>query len=319
MNVFTEKVLGIFKYPFGGIMIYKRFYCAALILISLIFCQPARAGDDIAKASSGKRATDANDPGAVEEDKEALKVISWNILYSFNHGESTERGIKWIKSQSPDVLALQELKGTKARGLQEKAQQWGHKHSVILKERGFPVGLTSKEPIEVIEKRVEGFHHGYLHCKTYGIHFFVVHFWRTKPNESRIILDKIKLLLESGEKVIVLGDFNNRSRRDRGADDKEERPGAYQVVDRFEAAGFVDTTHKHDKKALYSFGSPILIPEWVKTMEELKAKQKRIDFIFADKELSKYSVSGTIMHSEELDMISDHYPIVIRFKLPRRN
>ena len=295
---------------------YKRFSCTAIILISLILCQPAQAGDDAANRSQCKQSTEPNNLKVIENTKNPLKVICWNILYSFNHSKATDRGIEWVKTQSPDVLALQELKGTKAAGLQKMAQQWGHNHSVILKERGFPVGITSKEPIQVIEKRIEGFHHGYLHCKTYGIHFFVVHFWRTKPNESKIILDKIEPLLESGEKVIVLGDFNNRSRRDRDGDDNNERPGSYLVTDRFEKAGFVDTTHKHNKKALYSFGSPILIPKWAKTMEEIESRRKRIDFIFADKNLSKHSVSGTIMHSEELGMISDHYPLVAEFKLP---
>ena len=262
-----------------------------LFVLVVLVCQSVMAGDD------------------------TVKVISWNILYSFNHGESAERGIAWIKEQGVDVLALQELKGTKGAKLAKMAEKWGHGHSVILKEKGFPVGLTSKEPIEVIEKRVKGFHHGYLHCKTYGINFFVVHFWRSKPNESKLILDKIKPLLERGERVVVLGDFNNRSRRDKRGDDKEERPGAYTVTDRFEAAGFVDITHKHDKDALYSFGSPILIPKWAKTMEEVEARRKRIDFLFADKELSKSSVAGTIMHSKELDMMSDHYPVMAEFKV----
>ncbi len=249
------------------------------------------------------------------KEENLIKIISWNVLYSFNHGKAAEQGGDWIKDQAPDVLALQELNGNTAESLQNKASQWGHNHSVILKEHGFPVGLTSNQPIEVIEKQVKGFHHGYLHCKTYGINFFVVHFWPSKPKESELILEKIKPLLDSGQKVIVLGDFNNRSQKDIATDDKVKNPNACLITDRFEAAGFVDTTHKHDKCASYSFGSPILIPRWAKTIDDVIAKRQRIDFIFADKQLSESSLSGTIMHSPELDMISDHYPVVATFKL----
>lgn len=247
---------------------------------------------------------------------QSLKVINWNVLYSFNHGKATQQGINWIKNQKPDILAFQELNGNTAQSLQNKARQWNHNHSVILKEYGFPVGLTSNKPIDVIEKQVKGFHHGYLHCKTHGINFFVVHFWPSKPQEADHILKKIKPLLDSGEKVIVLGDFNNRSRKDIHFDEKAKQADATRITDKFETAGFIDTTHKHDKNATYSFGSPVLIPKWAKTMDDVIAKHQRIDFIFADEQLSDLSLSGTIMHSDELDMISDHYPVVATFKLP---
>ena len=249
------------------------------------------------------------------KDEKLLRVVNWNVLYSFNHGKATNQGIDWIRKQDCDVLALQELNGNTAESLKGKAKQWGHDYSVILKEHGFPVGLTSKQPIEVIEKRVKGFHHGYLHCKTYGAHFFVVHFWPSKPHEADVIIDKIKPLLDDGQKVIVLGDFNNRSRRDIPFDNKAKNPDETRITDKFEAAGFVDITHKHDKGAKFSFGSPVLIPKWARTMDDVIAKRQRIDFIFADNKLSDCSVSGTIMHSDDLDMISDHYPVVAEFKL----
>ena len=40
-----------------------------------------------------------------------LKILNWNVLYGFNHGNSIELGTRWIVNQSPDVVALQELNG----------------------------------------------------------------------------------------------------------------------------------------------------------------------------------------------------------------
>ncbi|MBT6102439.1 MAG: hypothetical protein HOH62_00925, partial [Verrucomicrobia bacterium] len=127
---------------------------------------------------------------AFAEETETLKIVNWNVLYGFNYKKSVKQGANWIKKQAADVVALQELNGHNQVGLKEVAAEWGHDHAAILKKGGFPVGLTSSQPIEVIERRVKGFHHGYLHCKTHGIHFFVVHFWPGKYREADWILDK---------------------------------------------------------------------------------------------------------------------------------
>jgi len=252
---------------------------------------------------------------AGEPDRRKVKIINWNVLYGFNHKKSIKQGCEWLKRQKADVVALQELNGHDARSLKEMAGKWGHKHVAILKEQGFPVGLTSKLPIEVIERRIKGYHHGYLHCKTYDIHFIVVHFWPGKDHEAAEILGKIKPILDRKEKVVVLGDFNTHSKKDRDfLSERDLVKPLYDVVDGFEKAGFVDLVHKHDKKARFSFPSPITIPRWSKTMKEVEAKRQRIDFIFADRILQKSSASGTILKSKELDKISDHYPIVVVLK-----
>ena len=263
---------------------------------------------------------------AFSAENNTLKVLNWNVLYGFNHNKAIAQGIRWIKGQDSDVVALQELNGINENSLKNMAKQWGHEHAVILKEEGFPVGLTSRKPIEVIERKVKGFHHGYLHAKTSGIHFFVVHFWPYKDHEAKAIIEKIKPLLKQGKKVVVTGDFNTYSEKDNDylATRKnlrfpvsENNRALYNVVNMFEAKGFVDLIYKHDKKAKYSYPSPIImVNNGIKTMEELKAKRKRIDFIFADETLQTFSTSATIKISKELVMISDHYPTLAEFKLP---
>ena len=80
-----------------------------------------------------------------------LTIMSYNVLYGFDKGKGLDAGARWIAKQRPDVLALQELNGFTPAKLAEAARRWGHEHAVILKEDGFPVGLTSRFPIEVIE------------------------------------------------------------------------------------------------------------------------------------------------------------------------
>ncbi len=246
-----------------------------------------------------------------------LKIVNWNVLYGFNHAQSIEQGAEWIARQTPDVVALQELNGNTAESLQTLAQQWGHAHSAILKQDGFPVGLTSAAPIEVIERRVEGFHHGYLHCRTHGIHFFVVHFWPTKPHEAAVVLDKIRPLLAQRQRVVLLGDFNSHSRRD--AEFLAKRTSIkplFDVIDSVEAEGLVDLVHKHAPQAMYSCPSPITIPKWSADLEVVKSKRQRIDFVFADPGLAQHSTLASIVSTEEVEKVSDHYPLTLEFAIP---
>ena len=252
---------------------------------------------------------------AFAEVTETFKIVNWNVLYGFNHKKSVKQGANWIKKQAADVVALQELNGHNQAGFKELAAEWGHDHAAILKKGGFPVGLTSNQPIEVIERRVKDFHHGYLHCKTHGIHFFVVHFWPGKYWEADWILDKTAPLMERGEKVIILGDFNGNSRKDEDflIANATLRKRDYTYVDKVEAKGFVDIVHKHDPEAKISQPSSITIPRWTKDLKELKLKRYRIDFVFADKSFAEQSHSGTISLAREIETISDHYPVIVEF------
>ena len=252
---------------------------------------------------------------AFAEVTETFKIVNWNVLYGFNHKKSVKQGANWIKKQAADVVALQELNGHNQVGFKELASEWGHDHAAILKKGGFPVGLTSNQPIEVIERRVKDFHHGYLHCKTHGIHFFVVHFWPGKYWEADWILDKTAPLIERGEKVIILGDFNGNSRKDEDflIANATLRKRDYTFVDKVEAKGFVDIVHKHDPEAKISQPSSITIPRWTKDLKELKLKRYRIDFVFADNSFAEQSHSGTISLAREIEKISDHYPVIVEF------
>ena len=61
----------------------------------------------------------------------------------------------------------------------------------ILKEKGFPVGLTANSEITVIEKGLDEMWHAYLHCKVKGMHIFVVHL---SPSQHAFRMKEAKLL-----------------------------------------------------------------------------------------------------------------------------
>ena len=247
-----------------------------------------------------------------------LKFVSWNVLYGFNHHRSIKEASSWLQDQNPAVVAFQELNGFSEQRLRECAAEWGHAHAVTHKQGGFPVGLTSSQPIEVIERAFKGFHHGFLHCKTHGIHVFVVHFWPGKYSEVNEILDRASKLIDQKHKVLIAGDFNGCSRRDESflKQNATLRERDYTFVDRVEAKGFVDLVYKHDPGAKVSCPSPITIPRWSKDLAELKAKRYRIDFVFADGSFSRFSQSATISLDGIIDRVSDHYPVIVEVAIP---
>lgn len=260
-----------------------------------------------------------------------LRILTYNVFYGFNHGKSPEVAAGWIATQKPDVVALQELNRYTQASLEETAKKWGHNHTVILKEKGFPVGLTANSPIEIIGKQLDGMWHGYLHCKLRGTHLFVVHLSPSKHDfrmaEAKLLCAKIKPLLEAGESVIVLGDFNCSSPLDRGwlearpkdNDSLDEETAqrrarnadpAYAVMSQFLGLGLADLVHAKQPAEELERGTfaTRLLPNY-KTSEQRKHKTWRIDFLLADSALAKRCTSARIPRDMETDLISDHYPV----------
>ena len=305
-----EDVVRLLENPEGTIPLHRKFSAASGARRTL------RALSLLVRRQMMSRGEEA-DPTEQKPAAEKIRLANWNVLYGFNHSKAVDEASEWLAEQKLDVAAFQELNGITENKLQEYAKNWEHDFAVTHKVGGFPVGLTSKESIEVIEKRSAGFHHGFLHCKTYGIHFFVVHFWPGKSNEVDEILRRASPYLAQNEKVIILGDFNGCSRKDEAflIENAKLRERDYTFVDRVEAQGYVDLVHKHDPQAKISCPSPITIPRWAKDTEELRQKEYRIDFVFADPELAKSSRFGTILRDREIDVISDHYPVLVELEV----
>lgn len=262
---------------------------------------------------------------------EPLHILTYNVLYGFNHGKAPEIGAKWIAEQKPDIVALQELNGFKKGSLEKIAKKWNHNHSVILKEKGFPVGLTANSEITIIEKRLNGMWHGYLHCKVKGMHVFVVHLSPSqhafRMKEATLLCAKAKPLLDAGETVLLLGDFNCNSPLDQKwldarpkmeeiNDEKTAKRRAGNadpdsaVMSQFLALGLIDLVHTNQPSIELQRGTfaTRVLPQY-RTDEQRKNKTWRIDFILSDPTLAKRCSSARIPRDKEVDLISDHYPV----------
>lgn len=269
-----------------------------------------------------------------------LRVLTYNVLYVFDHGKEVEAGSAWIRGQAPDIVALQELTNISPERLGELAAGWEHEHSALLKTSGFSVGLTSRHPIEVLE-RIEGdLHHGCLHAQVEGIHLFVVHLspfrWEVRQMEADLLLPRIEPLRAEGRDVLVLGDFNALSPADRSlleaqpellakhrASDAEhahvenlrDDKFDYTVMERFLSAGLQDAVLLFVEE---SRASRWTFPTGIRSGDKSTAPTggSRIDFILASPSVSSTVAGAAVVRDGVVNRTSDHYPVVVDLVRP---
>ena len=278
---------------------------------------------------------------AQNPEKSTLRIMTYNIWNGFEWGKDSLRHhntIEWIKSQEPDVLALQELCAYTVEKLQEDALRWGHPYVQILKTEGYPTALTSNKPITLIERIVEPFWHGLLHCKTYGIDFYVVHLspadCNIRLNEARLITERIQK--NKNDAYIILGDFNalspydakrmemnnelkNRLLQNENKEYSNLRMGAfdYSVVSEFLACPAIDLClGSIDLHEAFTFPTPALTGRFNQTSETIIRNRVRIDYILSSPALGKSLKRVKIFNQEDTHLLSDHYPMMAELDIP---
>ena len=267
---------------------------------------------------------DADAPGAT-------RVVTWNVLRGFLDRTQVDPAQQWLREQAPDVVALQEVNGFTEERLRATARAWGHEHAVMAKERGYPVALTSRTPIEVVERRLEGMHHGYLHARTAGLDVLVVHLhpgdWQFRRREVAVLAPLVQRLVDEGRELVVLGDFNAhhpldcahldrqeplRARRASGKNLIDARTFDYGVLARFEAAGVTDAAYQclgEDATRRGTFPTRLL--EHARAAEQQQRFLERIDFVLLSPAALARLEGVEMPRGGALEQVTDHYPVVV--------
>ena len=261
-----------------------------------------------------------------------LKLLSYNVWYGFTKKpERKANYLKFMKAQAPDVVSLQELNHYTPAKLADDAKAWGHPHSVLLKEKGFPTGITSSQPITGVKRTLEGFHHGLMRCQTHGIHVYAIHLhpgnWEIRLREIDLLLKDIATL-PGDAKVALAGDFNTFSLHDKPVYDRSEdmipffkrldvrtkgknlRDGQldYRHLKRLEDAGFVDLIHTKREAFLGTFPTPL-------RKDEDMGPDRRLDYVFATPSLAASCRAAACIVNETTGLLSDHQPVSATFEL----
>lgn len=265
-----------------------------------------------------------------------LKIISYNVLYGFNHKKSIDEGVAWVADQKPDVIAFQEFRGFSKETLQGFAKQWGHDHVHLYKRSpGMPLAISSKFPITEVEEISKGIKRGFFVAKSADIHFVVIHMMSQKlsarKKELQLISTTVKKLQQENKKVIVLGDFNSLSPLDKNylatktkrLKEMQEKKSAnlnngqfdYSILQGFYDLGLVDVCHEKLKGSPILHGSfPTTVAKKVSSPQIQEEMLVRIDFMLMSPDLAKAVTKADIPKGGALEKISDHYPVIVEIK-----
>ena len=280
-----------------------------------------------------------------QEMNNRFKVITYNIWNGYDWGKDEARRAKvaeWIDRQDPSIVALQELCKYTTEKLEEDARSWGHTYSVLLKTSGYSVGLTSKYPITIKDKILDGMHYGALHCVIKGIDVFVIHFHpgsiAFRRAEVSNMLDKFAAVREHNKFYMVLGDFNSHSPfdadlydpegylltrlKEQHSDNRIEEGNLgygdldYSVMSSLLAFPLIDVCRPFTSgmEERGSFPGRVLGHVNKESEEQLVSRLERIDYILASPELSVKCTGAKVCNGKENHYLSDHYPVMAEFE-----
>lgn len=246
-------------------------------------------------------------------------IMTYNILMGLNDADRREAFVDYMNNSDVDVLALEELNGMKEKDLLTLGKSFGHAYAVQLKTSGYPVGITSKYPIELVDKLRFGYHHGALHVRIQGTHYIVVHL---SPLSAKKRTEEVQRLMDyldhyellDNEDLVILGDFNAHSSADKTYLDESDLSSHYdtknlvngqlsfETLALLEEAGFTDAYLKGCDEVERVYAT---YP--VDAYEELG---ERIDFIFLSPSLSTSVSHSRIDINDLTKQISDHFPVI---------
>lgn len=234
-----------------------------------------------------------------------MNIMNYNIWNGFEQPIYRERFIEYIQTLSPDVLALQELCGFTHDSMKQLSDEMDYPYSILQKTWGYPVGILSKQPIRLIERRMNGYGHGFLHVLIGNIHLIVLHLSSGDPNARR--QEAIRYARYLREKnldklnCILLGDFNSASPLDQAHCGHVET----DVIQTLLGCGFNDAMEGQTDIFCPSFPTRLI--------EHLDQTPARIDLQLLSKTMVHRLHSASVLRNESTDQISDHYPLMCEY------
>ena len=267
-----------------------------------------------------------------------LKLVTHNVWYGFTKKAEPRHAdwLKWMAEQKPDVVSLQELNEYTPEKLATDALSWGHEHSVLLKEDGFPTGITSRYPISDVKRIRDGMHHGLLRCRIQGIWFYVIHFhpsnFARRMEEATLLQADVRSLPELNPRIVLAGDFNGFAQadkpqyhsdpklvpffqmldqRDKGARNLNNGRIDYGGISSILRQGYTDLIQQRRSNGdpfVGTFPSPLV-------SDENHGTDRRLDYIFVSRSLLGSVESAEILRDKITEGLSDHFPVTATFNL----
>ena len=243
-----------------------------------------------------------------------VRVISFNILEGMKTDTTPGKQVfvGWVKKQAPDILALQECNKFTQKTLEELARAYGHAYAVIVKEKGYPTGLTSKYPITGVQRITNNMTHGFIVAQVKDFNIVVLHLNPHSYVKRRAEMDQILATIAavpSQKRWMVMGDFNAVSPLDK------ENYADGKVLAEFERASTASTNLIDGKALDFEVQQKILdfgLKDAGKMMDAgHEITGKRIDFIYVSQDLVPKVMTARFLVDDFTATYSDHRPVLL--------
>ena len=255
-----------------------------------------------------------------------MKIASWNVN---GIRARIEHVTAWVESNQPDVLALQETKVMDDMFPHDAFTSLGYEASIFGQKSYNGVALLSKKPPKECKRGIDGFVDEQTRVIS-GIYEGITVIDVYIPNGQSVGSEKFEYkmkwlkglhhylaaLIQTNEKIIILGDFNIAP-QEQDVHDPEVWKGKVLCSDeerawlkKIEQLGFIDSFRLFDQEeGLFSW--------WDYRAAAYRRKMgMRIDLILISKALKNNCIGGYIDEAPRaLERPSDHTPVLIELSL----
>ena len=281
-------------------------------------------------------------PPAAARASSPLRVMTWAVGEGLTGAAPHwEKLSQRVRDTHPDVLALPELDGCNDEQLASAAAGWGHAYSILFHHAGATLGVTSRQPLIVLEKLGRDHGHGLIHCRTFGVDFLVCALSpirvASQQKEAEEIVFRVRQLTRAGRECIVLGNLNALSPFDGSLYQPEAlrcgrvggwkgrwtpaeaswRHPDYSVVAAFLSASLVDLNERFAPKAADRVSVdgrvPSGFPPALMPGARVGAGGSRIDYILATPGLAATCRQCRIVTGNRYRSSSGHFPVIADF------
>lgn len=263
-----------------------------------------------------------------------IRLIDYNILNGmwYDQYNDYDRFVFWVNSMAPDVLTLcegathwDENKVSRSADVVPRylpdslgtlAARWGHGYCAVGPyQDNYPVAVTSRYPIEVVQRIGKGLSHGAMHVRICGVNYVILHLWPQKYSmddvtkkdnggdafrvyEMRTILDSTicNPRFKDEKYWIMTGDFNSVSPVDMKFY-TDRNYDVHRMIRKYYKNDVIGDTHDGFEPSMNNGKS-------------------RIDFIYCTPCVFRNVNYADTILDDFTSEASDHLPLMMDFTLP---